>query len=356
MSFNKDIVLGALLVGTWGNSLLYTVEVIQAVYYYRNFKHDNWMLKLLVSSAIAIDSVSMIADYASVYLVCICFFLPANGLIYAMCSTQSFTGEIWRICRTSIGQFIPLYLFTTGTVAALVQSFLAARYWLLTRNKFITFILFLFITVAIGGAFACGVTIAIFPEYTNRNKGMIPATTFLITEAVTDISIASALLWEFRKANLLNRLVAQTIQTGTAGASMALAVLVAFLANKESNVPTGMAYTIGRVYCITMLANLNARKMGDTWLRKGTISGARTGTRGERGNQVVSEGGDEYGGIHVHRTAVVHIDTPQQLSKGSFKTNPDQGLPDDSPTAEIEMAVNDSASYYSKKKQDLFTA
>ncbi|KAJ6460627.1 hypothetical protein C8R45DRAFT_1109038 [Mycena sanguinolenta] len=87
MSFNANIVIGALLVGTWANSMLYAVEVMQAVEYYRRFKHDTWMLKvpsfvltvynslifcpasqLLVSSVIAIDSVSMIANYASVYL------------------------------------------------------------------------------------------------------------------------------------------------------------------------------------------------------------------------------------------------------------------------------------------------
>ncbi|KAJ7277099.1 hypothetical protein C8J57DRAFT_1713604 [Mycena rebaudengoi] len=299
MSFNADIVLGALLVGTWANSALYTVEVIQAVYFYRNFKHDNWMLKLLVSSAIAIDSVSMIANYASVYL------------------------------------FETLYLVATGVVTALVQSFLAGRYWLLTRSKFITIALFFFITVAAGGAFACGVTLAIFPEYKNRRKVTIPAFFWLISEAVTDISIASALLWEFRKAkssfketrrrvcDLLNRLVAQTIQTGTAGATIALAVLVAFLVNKESNVPTGIAYTLGRVYCITMLANLNGRKIRKQWSGRGTSSGANPETRGERGNQERSEGDDEYGGIHVHRTALVHIDTPpQELSIGPFKTNP----------------------------------
>ncbi|KAJ7281095.1 hypothetical protein C8J57DRAFT_1501286 [Mycena rebaudengoi] len=342
MSFNTDIVLGALLVGTW---LLYTVEVTQAIYFYRNFKHDNWMLKLLVSSAIAIDSVSMIANYASVYLYTI---IHWGDLAYVQ-------NQYW---------FIPLYLFTTGTVAALVQGFLAARYWRLTRNKFITFTLFLFITVATGGAFACGVTITIFPEYTNREKVIIPATTWFITEAVTDISIASALLWELRKAkssfketrrracDLLNRLVAQTIQTGTAGASIALAVLVAFLTNKESNVPSGIAYTLGRVYCITMLANLNGRPIRKPWSGRGTSSGANPETRGEHGNQERSEGGEEFGGIHVHRTAVVHIETPQQLSKGSLKTN---GLPGDSPTGEIEMTVNDSTSYYSKK-QDLFAA
>ncbi|KAJ7854137.1 hypothetical protein B0H14DRAFT_3136624 [Mycena olivaceomarginata] len=165
------------------------------------------------------------------------------------------------------------------------------------------------------------------------------------------------------------RLVAQTIQSGTAGASMALAVLVAFLANKESNggflglplsipgshipVPTGIAYGLGRVYCITMLANLNSRKTGKTWSGWRMSSGANLETRGERGNQERSEGRDEYGGIHVHRTAVVHIDTPQELSTDTFKTN---GLPDDSSAIEIEITVNNSASYSSKKKQHLFAA
>ncbi|KAJ7237802.1 hypothetical protein C8J57DRAFT_1727789 [Mycena rebaudengoi] len=330
MSFNEDIVLGALLVGTWANSVLYTIEIIQAVYFYRNFKHDNWMLKLLVSSAIAIDSVSMFANYASVYLV-----------------TQSHTGEIWRIYKTSIGKFDPLYLFATGIVAALVQSFLAARYWLLTRNKFISFTLFFLITVAAGGAFACGVTLTIYPEYKNRRKAIIPATTWLIAEAVTDTFICVGSSVGIPESQVLVQGDPEaSLLTGTAGASIALAVLVAFLANKESN---------GRVYCLTMLANLNVRKTGDTWLSKGTISGARTETRGERGNQVVTEGDHEYGGIHVRRT-VVHIDTPQELSISSFKTNPDQGLPGEGPTGEIEMTVNDSASYYSKKKQDLFAA
>ncbi|KAJ7775454.1 hypothetical protein B0H16DRAFT_1684378 [Mycena metata] len=265
MSFNSDIILGALLVGTWANSVLYTVEVIQGVYYYRHFKRDNWKLKLLVSSAIAIDSVSMIANYASVYLYTITHW---GNLAYL-------ENQYWPD---------PLYVFATGVVAALAQSFLTVRYWLLTKNKFITLTLFAFITVAAGGAFASGGALAIFPQYKDRAKATIPATTWLVSAAVTDISIASALLWEFSKLkssfketkslrDRLDRLVAQTIQTGAAGATVALAVLIVFLVNKESNVPAGIAYILGRVYCLTMLANLNVRKTGHTWLSKGTISG-----------------------------------------------------------------------------------
>ncbi|KAJ7689355.1 hypothetical protein B0H17DRAFT_1066953 [Mycena rosella] len=289
------MIMGALLVGTWASSVLYTVEVMQAAYYYRHFKHDNWTLKLLVSSVIAIDSVSMIANYASVYLYTITHW---GDLAYLQ-------NQYW---------FDPLYIFATGVVTALVQSFLTARYWALCAfislcrgpapnlvlepetNSSPHFILF--IMVATGGVFASGITIAIFPEYANRRKLIIPATvTWLIAEAVTDISIALALLLEFRKVktsfketrSLLNGLVAQTIQTGTAGASIALAVLVAYLANPDSNGGSrGIAYCLGRVYCITLLANLNSRNPGKTW------SG---GAHLRRGNQERSEGGDEYGGI-----------------------------------------------------------
>ncbi|KAJ6545608.1 hypothetical protein B0H19DRAFT_1380155 [Mycena capillaripes] len=235
MSFNSDIILGALLVGTWASSVLYTVEAIQAAYYYRHFKDDNWMLKLLVSSAIAFDSVSMIANYASVYLVCIRFFDHMNAPIDVMYRTKSLTGETWCIYRTSIGQFDVLSVFTIGAVAALAQGFLAVRYWILSKNKFVTLTLFFFITVAAGGAFASGATLVIFSEYTDRTKAIIPVTTWLVTGAVTDIFIAMALVLELRKVessfketrSLVDRLVAQSIQTGAAGATIALAVLVA---------------------------------------------------------------------------------------------------------------------------------
>ncbi|KAJ6496343.1 hypothetical protein C8R45DRAFT_1132482 [Mycena sanguinolenta] len=313
MSFNPNIVLGALLVGTWANSvslrlgMFLRFEAIMdtrvcspsrfirhANYYYRHFKNDDWWLKLLVPSLIALDSVSMIANYASVYL---------------------YTIIHW-------GDFA-------------------------TKNKFITLLLFFFIVVAAGGAFAGGITLAIYPKYADREKATIPATTWLISEAVTDISIASALVWELTKIkssiretrSLINKLVTQAIQTGSAGATIALAALIAFFVNKNSNVPAGIAYVLSRIYCITTLANLNSRERGKTLSSWNTVSGANFETRGERSDGVIH--------VDVHRSAVVNVDTPQESSRGSFKTNPGQGLPHDSPPVEIEMA---------DKKRDLFTA
>ncbi|KAJ6472455.1 hypothetical protein C8R45DRAFT_1103904 [Mycena sanguinolenta] len=237
-----------------------------------------------------------------------------------------------RFGRThAIAQFDPLYVFSTSIVAALAQSFLVVRYWLFTKNKLITLTLFFFIIVTAGAAFAGGVTISIFPKYADRGKATIPVIMWVITAAVTDVSIASNLVWEFRKikspfketSSLINRLMAQTIQTGSAGASIALVVLVAFLINQNSNVTTGIAYVLGRIYCITTLANLNSRGIGKAWSNWTTSLGMNFETRGERSDGVIH--------VDVRRTAVVNVDTPQECSPGSFKTNADQDLPDDSP-------------------------
>ncbi|KAF7374498.1 hypothetical protein MSAN_00334400 [Mycena sanguinolenta] len=301
MSLPKlDTVTGALLIGTWLSSLFYTVEVIQLARYFKRFKNDGWMLKLFVSLLFGIDTVSMVGNYIGVYLYTITHAYDSAYLL----------NQNWPI---------PLYLFATGLVAASVQLFLIIRYWRLTRNLFTTPILFLLVLVAFGGAYWSGITIAIFPAFADRAKVRIPAATWLISEAIADVCIAAALIWEFRKArtvftdtkSILNRLVALTIQSGGAGAAIALSSLIAFLCNNESNVPAGIAYCLGRVYILTMLANLNLRQSGRNGSSRATPSLQKThGARStERGME--SEGVEHYGGIHVHRT--VHIEDFSQV-------------------------------------------
>ncbi|KAJ7857174.1 hypothetical protein B0H13DRAFT_2672802 [Mycena leptocephala] len=335
----------ALLIGTWVNSVLYTVEIIQAAYYYRHFKNDTWVLKSLVTTVCAIDTLSMIGNYACVYLYTI---------------THAGANQYWPV---------PLYLFTTGVVSALVQIFLVARYWKFTKNMFITMIFSVFITVAIGGAFACGVTIATYPAFKDRGQVKLPATTWLVSEAVTDISIAVALLWEFQKVkpvfedtkSVLMRLVARTIQTGAAGATIAFAALIAYLLNNESNVPVGIAYCLGRVYILTMLANLNIRKLGRSGSTGPSMGTSSTGMREtpERAATARNEGEDEGSGIYMRQRALsmqVHIDNRQDLSQGVFKSDPEQIQTQYRPTVQVQMTVDDSASIISSKKHDLFLA
>ncbi|KAF7328257.1 hypothetical protein MVEN_02565600 [Mycena venus] len=246
-----DATTGALLIGTWANSFLYMAELTQARYYFRHFKHDDWKLKTLVLVAFLVDTVSTVGDYACVYLYTITHASDSHYL----------ADQHWPI---------PLYLFTTAIIAVVIQSFLVIRYWWFTRNIFVTLLNSFLCIVAFGGAVACGVIIAMFPAFKEREKVRIPATIWLVTEAVADLSIAAALLWELRKArptlvdtrSVLDRLVALTIRTGTATATLAVGTVIAFLLKEETNISVGIAYTLGRVYVLSMLANLNVRRSG----------------------------------------------------------------------------------------------
>ncbi|KAJ7797983.1 hypothetical protein B0H14DRAFT_3493046 [Mycena olivaceomarginata] len=274
-----DIITGALLIGTWLSSLLYMVELIQAVYYY---KHDDWKLKTRVMVAFTIDTVSALGNYACVYLYTI---THAGDPMYLV-------NQNWPM---------PLYHVATAIVAVLVQSFLVERYWRLMHAFVSARRFLLMIPLRIhsrhGGRVA--------PVFKDCAKVKIPGTyaapTIWVVTQVADLVIAGALLWEFRKANpgskemrsMLNRLAAQTIQTGTVSATTAATALMmwappiseihetygtAMQLIDIAQSPSVSGFCIGRIYVLTMLSNLNFRRPNSA-SSTGTLTGTSTGTR-----------------------------------------------------------------------------
>ncbi|KAJ7839682.1 hypothetical protein B0H14DRAFT_2786501 [Mycena olivaceomarginata] len=295
-----DTITGALLIGTWANSFLYMAELMQARYYFRHFKHDDWKLKTFVSVAFLVDTVSTVGDYACVYLY-----------------TIKHAGDPVYLAVQNWG--IPLYLFTTAIIAILVQSFLVVRYWWFTRNILVALLNCFLIIVAFGGSMTVGVIIAMFPAFRERDKVKIPATIWLVTEAVADLSIAAAMLWELRKArptlnesrSVLDRLVALTIRTGTASATLAVAALIAFLLRDDNNVSVGIAYTLGRVYVLSMLANLNVRRSG----RSASVDKMSSPAGLDTLTFPSSASTDEFRSSHLpHTTFQVDIDPKQDVT------------------------------------------
>ncbi|KAJ7359834.1 hypothetical protein DFH08DRAFT_1039073 [Mycena albidolilacea] len=334
-----DAITGALLIGTWASSLLYTAEIYQAMYYYRHFKNDNWRLKALVSVAFLIDTVALLNDYACVYL----YTITHVG------DTAYFANQNWTI---------PVYVFTTAAVALPVQIYLVARYWKFSAHKHvITLLLGLLILAAFGGSFTCGLMVAVFPALKDRNKLKNPAILWLITEAAADIGIAVALLWEFLKTrptsietkSVVKRLIAVTLQTGTATAAIAVAALIGYLLNEESNIGVGFAWCLGRTYVLSMvrpftfasvlvlLSNLNVRNSARVW----TPSTSKAATSTIRSTSVAfaqpgTEMDTNLSGLYSHHTAVVHIEGHQDMNPQSLMTK--KSMHDPEHTTDIEMA------------------
>ncbi|EEB91020.1 hypothetical protein MPER_10694, partial [Moniliophthora perniciosa FA553] len=58
---------------------------------------------------------------------------------------------------------------------------------------------------------------------------------------------------------MIKQLTTLAIQTGSPGAVVATIALITYLNDIESNITVGVAFTLGRVYTLTMLHNLNSR-------------------------------------------------------------------------------------------------
>ncbi|KAF7344919.1 hypothetical protein MVEN_01654300 [Mycena venus] len=346
-----DTVTGCLLIGTWASSLLYIFEIIQSFYYFRHFEQDDWKFKTLVKFALFVDTLSTVGDYICVYLY-----------------TITHAGDLEYL--DNIHWPIPLYGFTTGVLAILVQAFLVFRYWRFsisanssTQNTLITLTLSFAMIISFGSVFTCSLMLTLYPSIDDRSKFKIPAPLWLVTEVAVDAGIASALLWEFRKArgilietrSILDRLTAVTIESGAAAATLAGAALISYYIKPESNVYAGFLYPLGRVYVITLLSNLNIRNSGQSSFSTIDMCSSPGTSGGEAGQLTFTDWAtDDSCGIQVHRTVhtsvQINVQSPQDHPVVTFKS-PLRSAANDSSPEEMEMTAN-----YSSKKQSTLSA
>ncbi|KAJ6526349.1 hypothetical protein B0H19DRAFT_1275709 [Mycena capillaripes] len=350
-----DTLTGCILVGTWVSSLLYMLEIVQSVYYFCHFQHDDWKFKTLVTVALVVDGLSFIGD-------CIC--------VYEYTITHA--GDLEYLA--TVHWPIPLYGFTTGVLGVLVQAFLVHRYWRLTQKTVIAMFLSFAIIISFGSVFTCSLMLTMHTSIEDRQKIKIPVGLWLVTEVAVDVGIASVLLWEFRKAkgiltearSALDRLIALTIQSGAAAATLASGSLMAFYINPDSNFSMAILYPLGRVYVITLvrflfscpdrfgtllsmsqLSNLNVRTSGKPVFKVGTYSGPGTSS-GEQGPLTLTSWAtdDPYG--NRRRSILISGRTVNPMI---FKAPRRSAFTDSWPEG-IEMTTN----YSSKKQSTLFAA
>lgn len=310
--------VGGLLAGTWVNSYFFMIELIMCYRYFTRYgRSDPIWLKGVVAMALAVDTTSTINHYACVWLY-----------------TITHWGEVDYVKK----QYwpIPVYLVTTGASAWIVQQFLIYRFYLLSKNRWISPILLTVSYAAFGGSIATAAIITKKSDYSARNDVQVSVTIWLVSSAIADISIAVILIYtlqrmktNFRKTkNLIRRLTTLAIQTGGPGSVVASLALALYLQDTEGNISVGVAFSLGRVYAITMLHNLNSREH----VRR---VGARTATGAESGmpitisetflkgletrNDTLRAGNGIQ--IDVHQTAMVHMDG--QNAKSARTSSPD---------------------------------
>ncbi|KAJ7305615.1 hypothetical protein DFH08DRAFT_824914 [Mycena albidolilacea] len=346
----------ALLIGTWASSrlntgqLLYTAEILQAVYYFSNFKDDGWRMKLSPSSSTpSLQWENTLAYIFTLYLTLVWIKDEKSDLAYLSKQnwpqpvSLSLSKAFWY---SGIGVFRKRTRLGFGglTVPRPQGPYQGQS----LRN-------------------GCTNTETHFPESI--------CSVWIVTQVSADLIIAAALVYEFQKAkskflegrrrihNTLDRLILLTIQTGSATAVIAVMAFITFLINNETNMCAGIMFPLGRVYVLSMLLNLNIRVSGNGGSSQGT---SRTGTSGrDRGPIVfVHDTGtthtDGLGGVRKSFLRIALFSTltfcaknPEavfrQGSNGTFKSGSTRSHTAEDPPTEIEMMAIDS----SKKQSEL---
>ncbi|KAK0484608.1 hypothetical protein IW261DRAFT_848153 [Armillaria novae-zelandiae] len=286
----QDKLLGSLVVGSYVNAMLYILEVIQVIYFFNHYRRDRPLVKAGIIISLVMDTVCTVSQFACVYLYCVTNWGDESYVF----------DQYWPI---------PTYLLSTGVTTAVVQSFLIYRFWSLTRQWIISGILGLGVLTSAAGIIATAAAQIMYPQYTERYKGRVYVTVWLIASAACDVCIAVSLTFQLRNMKptfqeskrVINRLIGSVISTGTASTIVAIVILIVFLQNPMTNVSTGVAFCLGRLYSLTMLYSLNKRNA----LRAEGSSGHSSG-RQDRAVNINTELFST-GGIHVHRTARIDI-------------------------------------------------
>ncbi|KAJ7907226.1 hypothetical protein B0H13DRAFT_1879827 [Mycena leptocephala] len=269
-----DGIFGALLLGTWAASILCGVVAAQTYTYFTTFPNDPWSRKGLVIVAITFTVAALVGDYANTYLPTVTYW-----------GNEEATQKVyWPL---------PLYSIMNTLLAFIVDCYLIHRLYTLFNGLKVAGYLMGFIPLVRGSTYA------------DRDKSRIGAMINFISIAVCDLCTAAGLIWKLRSMRsnfaptntFITRVVVGAIQTGSTTSLCSILLLVTFLNNPQSNVPTFFIFLFAPLYSLTLLFNFNLR-------RNPGVSGSRTSeSRGGGNNNIIN-----MDGIHVHRTAIVTMD------------------------------------------------
>ncbi|KAJ7617025.1 hypothetical protein FB45DRAFT_840866 [Roridomyces roridus] len=298
--FSLDKVIGALMIGSWVNSILYVLEWVEVYRYYQIGAKDSIFSKLTVGAALSVDTVCVAANYAIVYGYCVThwgepsFVNLTNGALY-------------------------LYIITTGVTAFITQTWLIIRCMRRTKQYIASLLMALTAFAALTGCIMTTVLIIKYPSPAERHRFIDSVTLWLVASAVVDVTVALTLLWQLRAVtpalqknrSVITRFSHITLQTGILTSLLAVICLVTFLTDNTSNVTTMFGYILSRCYTLTLMYNLNMRSgivVHGADANSGGSPGHGHANRPQTRPQTTPSGTESLGGIHVHRTAIVRID------------------------------------------------
>jgi len=242
------------------------ILVMESVHYFRTYKRDNWKLRLFVCILLAVEVVSTgVSTYNSAEVLMVRWGDPTVALRPP-------------ITMASLAMF-------NGIVACMVELYFIWRVWTLSSLAWVRAICGVVFLISIMACISAILVHVFFVQINLNPEADVTQAVFLqlnkvieiwlIGSVVADVMIVAAMLYTLQQAraqtyfvetkDLLSKLSRQTVQTGLLATIVACLELGFYLGVHEGDLHTGPAFVLDKMYIISLLANLNARRKNKNW-------------------------------------------------------------------------------------------
>ncbi|KAM5544726.1 hypothetical protein V8D89_001624 [Ganoderma adspersum] len=250
--------LGALLIGTFFALMLYGLVLHQAYGYFRTYGADALWLKILVITALVLETVVSVFNMDACYDYLVTNFSNTNLERPAPYSMKEHDG---------LFQLLALF---PASVALTVQIFFARRVWTIGRKfRIVVFISVLFMVAEL--ALPLAAVILAFEAKTLadalRFSYLVSARNAAAT--VTDVLLTSILVYSLHKSrtgikrtdSMINVLIMYAVNTGLLTSIFNILCLVFGFVFPQSFTYAAVDLVSSRLYASSLLAALNSRKI-----------------------------------------------------------------------------------------------
>ncbi|KAG6333887.1 hypothetical protein ID866_5200 [Astraeus odoratus] len=246
-----DATFGAYLIGVIMSAVLYGVTVMQTWYYYAGYPTDPWHIKLLVAAVFLSDTMHQALITHSIYIYLVKDILAPAGL-----------GDlVWSLL---------IEVLFNAVTALLVQSFLTMRVYRLSNKSIVATASVMTVVVTEFVLSIIYVSKAMtFETFADLTKLKTLSSAINATTAAADVMIAGCLCFLLQKSRtgfrrsdtMINKLIIFSINTGLLTSILAIASLISISVWPDAFIYIAFYFCLGRMYCNSLLATLNARRI-----------------------------------------------------------------------------------------------
>ncbi|KAJ7741702.1 hypothetical protein B0H16DRAFT_1728478 [Mycena metata] len=332
-----DLTLGCLLIASWANMILFTLELQQyeiqimsnadinlprrIIKYFGRYKRDLMFNKIMVLIALAGDILGVFASLSMVYYYMVSHW--GEVVRAALLAFQNSALTFAQAVLTTQPWTYPAFVVSIGITGGAVQIFLTRMAYTLTKQWFWIPIIGSFIMVAFAGVGLTAGHLIADSSLASREKLIPWATMWFSSSVATDTLITIVLVAKLQAlktgfsgtGGLIQRLTLAAVRNGLITTVMTLKL--------TARAPMVEIVT-GRVYTLCMLSNLNNRSWGSNASSNSrVVSSQGTPTHHRTVDQAP-------GVVQVHREVEIRMDP---LEYGKRKQGDAESLDDASATS-----------------------